>query len=111
MNCSDFCAFINVVSNWNDYVNNVYDASDGAVDIGMTESATLADNYIALIAKNLCDEDKHYEDILEILFWFVFVNGCGTENHYITDVKPNVPAVRISSCIQMYNWLVNNYNL
>lgn len=110
MNCSDFCAFINIVNNWNNYVNNVYDASNGAVDIGMTESATLADNYIALIAKSFCNE-QYYEDILEILFWFVFVNGCGTENYDITDVKPNVPAAKISSCIQMYNWLVNNYNL
>ena len=109
MNCSDFCAFIDVISNWNNYVNNVYDASNGAVDIGMTESATLADNYIALIAKSLCNE--HYEDILEILFWFVFVNGCGTENYDITDVKPDMPAAKISSCEQMYNWFVANYNL
>ena len=111
MNCSDFCAFINIVDNWNDYVNKVYDASDGAIDIGLTESATLADNYVALIAKNLCDKEENYKDILEILFWFVFANDCGAENYDITDVKPDMPATRIGSCKQMYDWFVKSYNL
>lgn len=109
MNCYDFSVFIDVISDWNDYVNDIYNVSGGAIDIGMTETATLADNYIALIAKNLCDE--HYEDIIEILFWFIYVDECGTKNYDITDIKPDMPTAKIGSCKQMYDWFVENYNL